>query len=99
MPVHNKEIIQKLTQLADMLDIKGGNEFRVRAYRNAGRSLSGVTGNIAEMVAKGEDLSALPGIGKSMQNKIMEIVETGNLHQLNQLQKEIPESLVEIMHL
>src|SRR5690554_446562 len=99
MPVHNREIVTKLTELADLLDIKGGNEFRVRAYRNATRSLSGITRNIAEMVNKGEDLSALPGIGQRMTDKIREIVETGTLKQLDKLRKEIPPSLIDIMHL
>ncbi len=99
MSVHNKVIIDKLNELADMLDIKGENEFRVRAYRNAARSLSGITRIISEMVNKNEDLSSFSGIGKSMQEKIKEIVQTGDLEQLKQLRKEIPESLVEIMRL
>ena len=82
-----------------MLDIKGENQFRVRAYRNAARSLSGVTRNISEMVGNNEDISSLPGIGKSMSDKIEEIVKTGELRQLKLLRKEIPESLVELMRL
>lgn len=99
MSVHNKEIIDKLNELADMLDIKGENEFRVRAYRKAVRSLSGYTRNISEMVKNKEDISSLPGIGRSMSGKIEEIVNTGNLEQLQKLRKEIPESVVEIMKL
>lgn len=99
MPVHNREIIDKLNELADLLDIKGDNEFRVRAYRNAARSLSGFTRNIAEMVEKDEDLSSIPGIGKSMSDKIREIVKTGELKQLNELSREIPSSLIDIMKL
>src|SRR5690606_11402133 len=99
MPVHNRNIINKLNDLADLLDIKGENEFRVRAYRNAARSLSGVTGNIAEMVNRDENISSLPGIGKSMSDKIVEIVKTGELKQLNELSREIPFSLIEIMKL
>ncbi len=99
MSVHNKEIADKLNELADMLDIKGENEFRVRAYRNAVRSLSGYTRNISEMVENHEDISSLPGIGKSMSEKIEEIVKTGKLKQLQKLRKEVPESLLEIMKL
>ena len=99
MSVHNKEIIDKLNELADMFDIKGENEFRVRAYRKAARSLSGFIRNISEMVINNEDISSLSGIGKSMSDKIEEIVHTGNLKQLKKLRKEIPESLVEIMKL
>ncbi len=99
MPVHNKQIINKLTELADMLDIKGENQFRIRAYRNAARSLSGVTRSISDMVKNNEDVASLPGIGKSMSDKIEEIVKTGQLEQLNQLREEVPESLVEVMRL
>ncbi len=99
MPVHNKEIIDMLNELADMLDIKGESQFRVRAYRSAARAISGNTWNLAGMVEKGEDLSSLPGIGKSMSDKIREIVQTGQLKQLNELREEIPPSLVEITRL
>jgi DNA polymerase (family X) len=99
MPVHNKEIIDKLNELADMLDIKGESQFRVRAYRTAARAVSGMTQNIAGMVEKGEDLSSLPGIGSSMSEKIREIAQTGRLKQLDVLREEIPPSLVEITRL
>lgn len=99
MPVHNKEIADKLTELADLLDIKGESQFRVRAYRTAARAISGFTRSIAEMVQNGEDLSALPGIGNSMSEKIKEIVATGQLKQLDRLRKDVPPSLVEITRL
>jgi DNA polymerase (family X) len=99
MPVHNKEIIDKLNELADLLDIKGESQFRVRAYRTAARAIAGITRNIAVMIENGDDLSALPGIGSSMSDKIREIVQTGQLKQLNELRKEIPPSLVEITRL
>jgi DNA polymerase (family X) len=99
MPVHNKEIIDKLNELADLLDIKGESQFRVRAYRTAARAVAGITRNIAGMVENGDDLSVLPGIGSSMSDKIREIVQTGQLKQLNELRKEIPPTLVEITRL
>jgi DNA polymerase (family X) len=99
MTVQNKEITDKLNQVADLLDIKGENEFRVRAYRNAVRTISGLSKSLADMVNNNEDISSLPDIGDSIAKKIEEIVETGNLKQLNKLKKEIPSSLIEIMKL
>ncbi|HKL33417.1 MAG TPA: DNA polymerase/3'-5' exonuclease PolX [Tangfeifania sp.] len=99
MPVHNKEITDKLNEVADLLDLKGENEFRVRAYRNAVRTISGLSKSVAEMEDNDENISSLPDIGDSMVEKIEEIVETGNLKQLEKLKKEIPSSLVEIMKL
>src|SRR5690606_32987489 len=75
------------------------NEFRIRAYRNAAQSLSGLAENVSDMVEKNEDLSAISGIGKSMSEKIKELVKTGRLKQLQNLKKEVPDSLVEIMKL
>ncbi|MFW6246485.1 MAG: helix-hairpin-helix domain-containing protein, partial [Tangfeifania sp.] len=99
MTVHNKEIADKLNEVADLLDLKGENEFRVRAYRNAVRTISGLSKSISEMVRNNEDISSLPDIGDSMAKKIEEIVKTGNLKQLKKLKKEIPSSLIEIMKL
>jgi DNA polymerase (family X) len=99
MSVHNKEIIEILTEVADLLDIKGENEFRVRAYRNAVRTISGLSKSLADMVNNDEDISSLPDIGDSIAEKIEEIVETGNLKQLKNLKKEVPTSLIEIMKL
>jgi DNA polymerase (family X) len=99
MTVQNKEITDKLNQVADLLDIKGENEFRVRAYRNAVRSISGLSKGMAEMVDNDEDISSLPDIGDSMAEKIEEIVKTGKLKQLQKLKKDVPESLIEIMKL
>jgi DNA polymerase (family X) len=99
MPVHNKEIIDKLNELADLLDIKGESQFRIRAYRTAARAIAGGTRNIAGMLENREDLSSLPGIGNSMKDKILEIVQTGQLKQLNKLREEIPPSIVEITRL
>ena len=99
MPVHNKEITEKLTEVADLLDIKGENEFRVRAYRNAVRTISGLSKSVAGMVDEDEDIFSLPDIGESMAEKINEIVKTGKLKQLKKLKKEVPSSLIEIMKL
>jgi DNA polymerase (family 10) len=88
-----------LEELADLLEIQGENQFRVRAYRNAVRSLSGFTRNISDLVYRDEGLSEIPGIGDSMVDKIKEIVETGKLSQLEQIRKEIPSSLLDIMKL
>ena len=99
MAVHNKEIIDLLNELADFLEIKGENQFRVRAYRNAVRSLSGFTRNISDMLDGEDGISSVPGIGDSMAEKIKEIAETGKLEQLEQLRKEMPPSLLDILKL
>lgn len=99
MPVHNSDITMVLNELADLLEIKGANAFRVRAYREAARSIDGLGRNLSEMVAEEEDLNQLPGIGKSMAEKIQEIVHTGKLGQLEKLKKKIPGELSELLTL
>ncbi len=99
MPVQNKKIADKLIQLADLMDIKGESQFRIRAYRNAAQSISGSSRNLSEMVINGEKISKLPEIGESIAHKIEEIVKTGELQQLEKLKKEIPVQLTEIMKL
>ncbi len=99
MTVSNREITEKLSEVADLLDIKGESEFRVRAYRNAVRTLSGISRNISDMVNDGEKIAELPGIGDSMAEKIGEIAKTGKLKQLRQLKKEVPATLIDVMKL
>ncbi len=91
--MQNREIAAIFNELADLLEIKGENPFKVRAYRNAARTLESIGKPVEEMVAEGKDLSILPGIGKDLAEKIKEILRTGKLQKLDNLKKEIPEAL------
>ncbi len=97
MPIHNGEISRVLNELADLLDIKGDNQFRVRAYRNAARSVETLPKPAGELLAEGTDLSSFPGIGGAIADKIQQLVETGTISQLDALKKEIPEELLELL--
>ena len=97
MPVHNSDIARIFNQIADLLEISGANPFRVRAYRHAARTVEDQPQSVAAMIEKGEDLSELSGIGKVLAGKINEIVATGSLKMLADLQQEVPEGLSELM--
>jgi len=97
MPIHNSDIEEILATVANFLEIKGENPFRVRAYRNAARTIQGLSQSAAEMVRAGQDLSELPGVGKDLAGKIAEIVETGTLRLLTELQGELPAGLTDLM--
>ena len=56
MPVHNTDIAGIFEEIADFLEIEGANPFRIRAYRNAARTVSGLGSELNDMVADGEDL-------------------------------------------
>ena len=62
MTVHNAEVAAVFEEMADLLEIEGANPFRVRAYRFAARTIRDLSGEVAEMVMRGEDLTSLPGI-------------------------------------
>jgi len=97
MPVHNRDIAEIFNQMADLLEIEGANQFRVRAYRNAARTIDNLPQSAADMVEEGRDLSELSGIGKDLAGKIAEIVETGELEQLEELKSRTPADLGEMM--
>ncbi len=97
MPIHNSDIADIFNRLADTLEIEDANEFRVRAYRNAARVVNDLPQAISAMIDRGESLLVLPGIGKDLEGKIKEIVETGTLSQLIEEEKRLPPGLRALM--
>jgi DNA polymerase (family 10) len=97
MPVHNSDIEAIFNEVADLLEIKGENPFRVRAYRNAARVIGGLSQSVADMVAQRRDLSELSGIGKDLAGKIEEVVRTGTLSFLTELQGQMPAGLSDLL--
>jgi DNA polymerase (family 10) len=97
--IHNSQISDLLNHLADLLEIEEANPFRVRAYRNAARTINDLPHDVASMLAAGADLSELPGIGEDLAGKIREIVETGHLPLLDSVEKRTPKALAELVAL
>jgi DNA polymerase (family X) len=97
MPVHNNDIAEMFDRVADLLDLSRADQFRIRAYRTAARTISSLSRGAADMVKQGEDLSKLPGIGKDLAGKIKEIVETGSLTRLKELESQVPGELTALM--
>jgi len=95
--VHNADIAAIFEEIADLLEIEGANPFRVRAYRNAAREMQSLGTPVAEMIARGEDLTELPGIGADLAAKIGEIVETGRCEALEKLRHELPAGITELL--
>ena len=99
MIVHNADVARNFNRLADLLEIDGANPFRVRAYRDAARVVGDLPHEVSALVAAGEDLSELPGIGKDLAGKIEELVETGRLKALEEAERRVPEGLLELLSL
>jgi DNA polymerase (family X) len=97
MPVHNADIATVFEEIADLLDIENANPFRVRAYRNAARQLQGMGVAAADLLARGEDLTELPGIGADLAAKIGEIVASGQCQLLERLRRKTPPTITELL--
>ena len=95
--MENMQIADVFTEIADILDIKGDNPFRIRSYRNAARAVGDMSENVAAMVREGKDIEQIPGIGASIAEKIKEIVATGKLKFLDELRAELPKGLPELL--
>jgi len=83
--------------MADLLSIKGANQFKIRAYRNAAQTLSNLSDNLLDMVNDNEDLTKLDGIGKDLAAKIEEMVKEGKISALEDLKKEISPEVAEML--
>jgi DNA polymerase (family X) len=102
VPVQNTDIAAQLNRMADLLEIEGANPFRVRAYRNAARTVNGLARPVADLIKNKEDLTEFPGIGQDLADKIKQIVSKGSFTQLDEIQGRLPEELpclMEIDHL
>lgn len=97
MPAHNADIAAALNDIADLLDIEGANPFRIRAYRNAARTVGELGQPVPAMLAQGADLDDLPGIGPDLAAKIREIAETGSCALLGRLRQELPPGITELL--
>jgi DNA polymerase (family X) len=89
------EIAAVLEEVAALLELKGENPFKIRAYTNAARSLETFGGNISNLQDE-EGLSKIPGIGKSIAEKIKELAATGSLRYLEELRTEFPAAILEL---
>lgn len=96
--MQNSEIARQFEELADLLEIQGANPFRLRAYRNAARTISGLPNSVQDIVESNPgELQELPGIGKDLAEKIVTIVETSTLPQLEELKEQIPADVVRML--
>src|SRR5262249_47557799 len=99
LAVHNTDVAAILDEVADLLELTEANPFRVRAYRNAARTVRDLGREARDVVEAGEDLSGLPGIGKDLAGKICEIVLTGESETLRALREETPAALTALLRL
>lgn len=98
--MQNADIARQLDEVADLLEISAANPFRVRAYRNAARTVRDHPDPLDELVRGGEfDLTDLPGIGSGIASEITALVNTGLLPQRKELAATIPPGLLELLRI
>ncbi|WP_446901847.1 DNA polymerase/3'-5' exonuclease PolX [Burkholderia sp. YIM B11467] len=97
MPIRNAECAAVFAEIADMLEIQGANPFRVRAYRNAARTIADYGRDIPAMVANGDDLGKIPSIGPDLASKLREIAATGTCELQQTLRHALPGAIVELL--
>ena len=91
-----KQVASVLGEVADLLELKGENTFKVRAYANAARAVSSLEEDLAGLVESGE-LVKVKGIGKGLAENITELVRTENLEMLDELKAGFPPGLFELL--
>ncbi|MFH2011140.1 MAG: DNA polymerase/3'-5' exonuclease PolX [Pseudomonadota bacterium] len=92
----NLEITKIFNNIADLLEIKGDNPFKIRAYRRAALNLESIAEDLAIISTRG-DLKEIPGIGKDLSQKIEEYLQTGCISYYEKLKEELPEGLLNII--
>jgi DNA polymerase (family 10) len=92
----NVEIANLFNEIADFLEVKDENPFRIRAYRRAAQAVEGLAEDIAAMAEQGA-LLEVPGIGKDLAAKIQEYLTSGKVEYLEGLRREIPAGVIELM--
>lgn len=93
----NASIAAVLKEMAQLLEFRGENPFRIRAYENGARAVENADESIADIAADPDrDLAGLAGIGKTLATKIHTLLDSGTLPQLQQLREEVPEVVLEI---
>jgi DNA polymerase (family X) len=98
--MQNADVARIFDSLADLLEIQEANPFRVRAYRNAARTIGNMSESVADIIADPDrSLDDLPGIGKDLAGKIETIMSTGSLPQLEELKAKIPAGVVQMLGL
>jgi DNA polymerase (family X) len=93
-----EEIAGVLEQIATLLELKGENPFKIRAYTNAARAIETFGANVSNFHDE-EAVAKIPGIGKSIALKIKELAETGSLKYFQELSAEFPAGILELFSL
>lgn len=93
----NAEVARVLQQIADILEFKNENPFKLRSYQMAAETIGSMGTPIAEIAGGGADeLQKIPGIGKTISAQILEIVQTGKSQYFEELTADVPATVLDL---
>src|ERR1039457_5989618 len=92
------QVADILVEIGTLLELKGENPFKTRAYANAARTLEGLSEPLEKLVAE-KRLGEIKGIGEALEQKITELVETGKLKYYDELKATIPPGFLEMLEI
>jgi DNA polymerase (family 10) len=93
----NQQIAKIFNEIAELLELKGENVFRIRAYRRAAQNLDGLSRDVTTLTD--EELAEIPGIGKDLVGKIREYLEKGSIARHEELKKDIPGGVLDLLRI
>ncbi len=93
----NSEIAAVFADIADLLEMKGENPFKVRAYQRAARTIELLPRELEAMLEQGEDITAIPGIGEAIARKTGELIGTGRLAFYEDLKSTFPQGITRLL--
>ena len=95
----NEAIAGRFNRLADLMEIRGDDQFRIRSYRNAADTIETWPVEVSKIARDGgiKGLQEIPGVGKAISGKILEMVETGTFEAWEKLTAETPESVLDLL--
>jgi DNA polymerase (family 10) len=95
----NIAIAKVFQDMADLLELKGENKFKIRAYQRAARAIDYLPKEIEIMLEEGEDLQTIPGVGEAIAKKTIELVNTGKLGAYEELKSQFPEGITRLLEI
>lgn len=94
----NADVARIFAEIADLLEIQGGDSFRVSSYRRVSRAMDDLVGDIQDLAARGK-LEEIAGVGESSARKIEELLKTGTIALREKLAREVPVTLLELLRI
>jgi len=93
----NSDVAKVFQDIADLLELKGENIFKIRAYQKAARAIDYHPRELEAMIDEGEDLQSIPGVGEAIAKKATELITTGKLGYYENLKAELPQGITNLL--